>query len=192
MTRTNTLEKLLFDTYSQELRLTTYAVLDAAQDEQIYGYLARSDAKTHCLLSGDNAAELADVAPYLVQLSHGSAITNWILSNWGKSWGIFVKTGQDADRLKQHLHQQTFAYDEKGIGFYLRYYDPRVLSGLLPTFSAANLEAFFGPVSHYYAEDPMADALLSFSRANGHLRKYVLPLQEDTPAVCEPHQNHHA
>lgn len=184
------LEKLLFNPFSQELRLSTWAVLDAARDEQVYGYLARSDAKTHCLLSGDNAAELVDVAPYLVELSPGSAITNWVLSNWGKSWGIFIKTDRDADKLRKHLHQQTFVSDENGRDFYLRYYDPRVLVSLLPTFNTGDMEAFFGPVSHYFAENHTADALLSFSRANGRLHRHVLPLGEDTPAGLEPHRDH--
>lgn len=179
MIRTSALEKLLFTPYSHQLRLSTWAVLDAARDEKIYGHLNRASATTYCLLPGDNAEELADVAPYLVQLSQGSAITGWVLSNWGKSWGIFIKTDEDADKLRQHLYQQTFVSDDKGRGFYLRFYDPRVLISLLPTFSADSMESFFGPVTYFLTENKTADALLSFRRADGRLHQQSLPLDPD-------------
>lgn len=174
------LEASLFNTSARHPKTSTWAILDAARDERIYGDLVLSNVKMRCLFGDDCAADLVDVAAYLVPLAPRSAITRWVFSAWGKSWAIFIRSDQDSEVLKKHLQKHIFVYDENKRRSYFRYYDPRVLTSLLPTFDADSLERFFGPVTHFLAENHLADALLSFSRSNGRLYRQTLPLRNDT------------
>ncbi len=64
-----------------------YAILDAARDGQIYPAIVNSENEHICLYRGNQAIDLADVAPYLVKLGRGDAFTNWLLTHgWGNSW----------------------------------------------------------------------------------------------------------
>lgn len=178
MHRIEILEDLIFNIDHKTLSGAVWTIVDAARDEQIYGYLSRSPAQNYCLYDGDTT-DLFDVAPYLVPLAPGLDITHWVLDHWGKSWGIFLRCGRSLNTLIMHLRQHTFVYNEKKERFYFRYYDPRVLRILLPTLDAAKIEAFFGPVTHFLAENHAADALLSYSRSQGRLEQVALPLKNN-------------
>jgi hypothetical protein len=150
----------LDDLVNQLWRLTdrgtpprVYTILDAARDEQIYPAILNSDNENICLYRGNQAIELADVAPYLVRLERGDAFTIWLLSHgWGRSWGIFLASDAPFNRLRQHFRTFLMVYNDRGKPLYFRYYDPRVLRVYLPTCNGEELKVLFGPVSRYYAE----------------------------------------
>ena len=147
-----------------------YAILDAARDEQIYPAILDSDNEYICLYRGDQAIDLADVAPYLVKLVRGDAFTNWLLTHgWGKSWGIFLASDAPFNELRQHFRTFLMIYDDKGKPLYFRYYDPRVLRVYLPTCNESELEKVFGDVSHFIIEDDGGNAMIRYARLMGQL-----------------------
>jgi hypothetical protein len=150
----------------------SYALLDAARDEQIYRSLLTADCNWACLYRGDAAARMAEVAPYLVQLDRDSRFTQWLLTGgWAKNWGIFIRAGVDLEILRNHFRRFVMAQLPDGRNVYFRFYDPRVLRAYLPTCTDVELTAIFGPVDRYAMENEHGDALLTFEQSDGILLK---------------------
>ncbi len=155
-----------------------YAILDAAREPIIYSRLAESENRKVCLFIGDQARELATVAPYLVELDEDDSFSQWILEKgWGKSWGIFVETEATFIKLRNHLRTFLRAADEDGKTFFFRYYDPRVLRVFFPTCDAEQLETMFGPVIRYYSEGEDGNTLIQYSLREGKLIEDVTELK---------------
>jgi hypothetical protein len=154
-----------------------YTILDAARDEQICPAILNSDSEYICLYRGDQAIDLADVAPYLVKLERGDSFTNWLLRHgWGKSWGIFLASDAPFNELRQHFRTFLMVYDDKGKPLYFRYYDPRVLRVYLPTCNESELEAVFGPVTQFIVEDDEGNAMMRYFRLVGQLAENAVKL----------------
>jgi len=140
-----------------------YAILDAARDNAIYPKLAESDNKKVCLLMGEQARELATVAPYLIELDEDDPFTQWFLDQgWGKSWGIFAESEATFVGLRSHFRKFLRVTDEDAKTLFFRYYDPRVLRVFLPTCDQEQLETMFGTVSRYYAEGKNEKQLIEY------------------------------
>ncbi len=154
-----------------------YAILDAARESIIYSRLAESDNQKVCLLIGEQARELATVAPYLVALDEDDPFTQWILDQgWGKSWGVFLETETTFIKLRNHLRTFLRVADEDGKTLFFRYYDPRVLRVFLPTCDTAQLETMFGPVVRYYSEGEEGNTLIQYSLRDDKLIEDVTEL----------------
>ncbi|MEA3643452.1 MAG: DUF4123 domain-containing protein, partial [Lamprobacter sp.] len=124
-----------------------------------------------CLLPGEMDAELAQVAPYLVDLDDELTAVDWLLSEgWGQHWGIFLITQASFRTVRQHARAQLRVYGPDGEPLFFRYYDPRVLRVFLPTCQAHELVDFFGPVDQYLIETENADSLLSYALSEGVLQ----------------------
>jgi hypothetical protein len=150
--------------------LKLFAILDSARDSRIHSYLVESGAEALSLFRGDKARELADVAPYLVPLSRGESLIDWLLTNgWGNSWGIIVESSADLKELRRHFQSFVMVYDPQGKPLYFRYYDPRVLRIYLPTCRESELKAVFGPVNSFYAEGEDTAYLVHYAFAGGEL-----------------------
>ena len=145
----------------------TFAVLDGASVPGLLEKLEQWQPEFVCLYRGELKPDLAEVAPYLVQLEPGTEITEWILSKgWGNHWGIFAIAEADLQAMRQHLRRFLTVYDEKGKPLLFRFYDPRVMRAYLPTCNAEELAAIFGPVTTYVLEDESSKTL-RFRAANG-------------------------
>jgi hypothetical protein len=166
-----------------------YCILDAARDERIHPALVRF-AGTREILSlyqGTAAAELADVAPYLVCLGTDDLIFDWLWeTGWGDSWGIFLWSLATPDSLRAHFRHHTKVRTDDGRFLLFRFYDPRVLQPFLETCDSAQLRDLFGPVSHYMVEDAGGQALVTLRLRNGALISERLPLQEQAEDVDRP------
>jgi len=149
-----------------------FTVLDGASVQGLRQRLA-SDAPQHeCLYRGDLEPDMAEVAPYLVQLELNSPFTEWVLEQgWGKHWGIFGQSAADLRELRQHFRRFLTVHDPEGRPLYFRYYDPRVLRVYLPTCSADELKELFGPVQAYFMEDDTGSSVLRFLLKDGKLSK---------------------
>ncbi|MBA3805009.1 MAG: DUF4123 domain-containing protein [Acidobacteria bacterium] len=125
-----------------------------------------------CLYRGELAPDLAEVAPYLVQLEPSSDFTNWILEHgWGKHWGIFATSTVDLRAMRRHFRTFLIVHDEEGKPLYFRFYDPRVLRVYLPTCNADELKSFFGPVITYTLEDKNSDVMLCIRITAGSVQE---------------------
>lgn len=152
--------------------LSTYAVLDGASIHGLRKILHEFKPKQECLYLGALSDDMADAAPYLVQLEPESAFTRMVLEQgWGKHWGIFVLSEAGIRDLRQHLRRFLTVYDPNGKALLFRYYDPRVLRAYLPTCNAEEIGKLFGPVKTFFAEGEKPTALLRFERNADQLVK---------------------
>ena len=65
-------------------------------------------------------------------------------------------------------------YDENAKSYIFRFYDPRVLRKYLPTCTPQELEAFFGKVTNFFAENEEGKGLLNFRLDNDGLKVAAL------------------
>jgi hypothetical protein len=148
-----------------------FAILDGAQDETLLGALHADGApRWRCLFAGELAPDMASVAPYLVELEHGSAFTRRLLGEgWGQNRGVFLASATPLPALWRHVRAQTRVYGPNLDPLFFRFYDPRVLRSYLPTCTARQLVEFFGPVGFYIAEDESPTRAHVWSVADGKL-----------------------
>lgn len=112
-------------------------------------------AELECLFTGDLAVELANVGPYLARLkSYAPNVRNVVQDLLERQVATLVvlrqpESGQDDPtfaQLHRHFRKFNVVYDPGGRPLFFRYYDPRVVIGVLDVLDAAQLDAFFGRV----------------------------------------------
>jgi hypothetical protein len=158
-----------------------YAILDAARREAVYKELVGSQSEYCCLYRGSKARELADVAPYLVNLQKEASFTRWLIGHgWGDSWGIFLESSASLREVRQHFRKFLMVHDEEGKPLYFRYYDPRVLRVYLPTCNESELNILFGPVNRYNVEAEDHNVMIEYLFSKGELIQNIV--QMTTPA----------
>jgi hypothetical protein len=152
-------------------RRDAWMMVDAARDRRIYGLVLECfHSRNTCLFSGTLAPEIQVVAPYLVRLDYDDQKTRrFIDAAWGNAWGVFLKCDTRLEALRRHLHSCLLARDERGKRFLFRYYDPRILKVYLPTCTAGELRAIFGPIETFSMEDGSADVIVDYSISEGRL-----------------------
>ena len=148
-----------------------FFLLDAARAEQNLRDAQRLNARFLSLYKGQSATALAEVAPYLFSFAQGTPFARWVLEKgWGQSWGVCGEAEADMAALERHFRKFLLVKKEGGKDLYFRFYDPRVLRIVLPTFDAAQLEEFFGPVKAFVLEDENATFVLRYTLQNRRLR----------------------
>lgn len=154
-----------------------FAVLDGASVPGLLDKLYGLSPNFCCLYRGELAPDMAEVAPYLVQLEPGTEFTAWVIAQgWGNHWGIFAASPGDLRAMRRHFRTFLIVYDESGRPLRFRYYDPRVLRTYLPTCNAGELATVFGPVTTYLLEDGDPETLLRFQVAAGAIKRKPIPL----------------
>ena len=144
-----------------------YAVVDAARAPSIYPQVAESDNRKACLLMGEQAQQLASVAPYLVQISESDALSQWLFTQgWGKSWCIFAESSAPFVELRNHLRSFYRVVDDTGKQLFFRYFDPRVLRDFFPTCDPQQLSNMFGPVRRYVLESETGNEWIEYTVTN--------------------------
>ncbi len=143
-----------------------YAILDGASIPNLLSGLESNKAEHVCLYLGELNPELAKTAPYLVLLKQKTALTEWILSGFGKHWGIFAVTRSSMMEMRKHCRKFLMVFDPDGIPLYFRYYDPRVFRIYLPTCNSEETQTIFGPVMTYFTEGDEDGSLLRFVSTN--------------------------
>ena len=149
------LQRILFSENQDDPPVNTYAVLDGAAIPDLLDQLYGDDPPEFvCLYAGELEPDMAECAPYLVELKPESPFTTWLLSEgWGKNWGIFALASEDIKALRKHFRTFLMVNDPDNEQLYFRYYDPRVLRVYLPTCNAEETEIIFGPIESYILED---------------------------------------
>ena len=150
-----------------------YAVLDGAQNQGLLDWLLGPDAPMfECLFSGELAPDMAEVAPYLVQLVPGSKFTEELIeTGWDENWGVLLVSAEELPAVWRHLRQHTMIYGAELDPMYFRFYDPRVLRHFLPGCNAEQLRGFFGCVNFFLTEADAATPMAAdvWSLADGEL-----------------------
>ena len=159
--------------------LNAYAVLDGASIPELLPKLEEFAPEQVCLYRGELEPDLAECAPYLVQLEPDSPFTDFVLNEgWGKHWGIFALSSADLASVRKHFRTFLMVKSPEGKKLYFRYYDPRVFRVYLPTCNAEEIAILFGPITSYLLEPENPAALLKFSQNQGLLLKETISLEE--------------
>ena len=155
-----------------------YVILDGAQNQSLLDVIdAAEDLRYECLFTGKLEPDMAEVAPYLVELTEDSDFTQWVFEQgWAQNWGIFVVSPDELGEVWRHLRRHTRVRDANRRQLFFRYYDPRVLSAFLPTCDERQLREFFGLVDMFFAELEGGGGLSCFSLAEGKLVTQVTEL----------------
>ena len=162
----------------READANVFAVLDGASVTGLLGKLYGLLPNFCCLFRGELSPDMAEVAPYLVQLEPETEFTRWVIDQgWGNHWGIFATSDADLRRMRSHFRTFLIVYDETGRPLRFRYYDPRVLRVYLPTCSAEELATICGPVASFTVEAENANTLLSFQPAAGTVRQKQIAIR---------------
>ena len=162
-----------------ETGMNVYTVLDGASVPDLVPRLYQLEPEHACLYSGELAPDMAEVAPYLVQLQPRTEFSDWVLEQgWGHHWGILAHSYSGLKAVRHHFRGFLKVHDNKGQPLLFRYYDPRVMRDYLPTCNAEELEKIFGPVETYLVEGENMNVLLRFQQAAGSLKAQGVTLAE--------------
>ena len=158
-------------------RRDIWMIVDAARDRTIFRMLLECGLEHSCLYAGALPPALEIAAPYLVQLEYQDRSTRRFLERAeGNSWSIFLRCDLRLDRLRRHLRHFLVVRDPRGQRLVFRYYDPRVLRVYLPTCNVDELNAVFGPIRCFWADDKTPGSMLGFYFDGGKLSQRTLSL----------------
>lgn len=148
-----------------------YAILDGASIEDLPTKIAELRPRNFCLYRGELDTDLAEVAPYIVELAPRDIFTEWLLENcWGKHWGIFAHSPFSITEVRKHFRKFLTVYDDAGNPMLFRYYDPRVLTQFLLACEPEELQDLFGKVTTYFAESNETKNLVRYQFFNDSLQ----------------------
>lgn len=152
-----------------------YAVLDGAGVPDLPLKIYEMQPRAVCLYRGEIEPDVAEVAPYLVELFPEDDFTEWLLNEQqgGKNWGIFARSRYSLTEVRKHFRKFLTVYDERGNPMLFRFYDPRVLRKFLPTCDEESLKSLFATVSSYLAETGESE-FLRFEVENGKLNSFAV------------------
>lgn len=144
--------------------LRAYALIDASQSPDIAVLLEAFDSPARCLFDGDVGEDLAEVAPWLVELTRFDDAWDWFVADgYGKNWGILLHSRLELPRLKTQLKRFLKITDEKGETFFFKYYRPRHLNAYLPVFDDVQMASFMKGIETLFTEgDKDANTLLQY------------------------------
>lgn len=138
-----------------------FAVLDSARSPRIRVLLAEAVERSRSLYEGIEGESLAEVAPYLVEVSPGSRLfAQLIHEGWEKRWGIFIDAPCSFKEMRRHLRRLLLVGDaESRQVFYFRFYDPIILGAFVPEATVKQRAELFGEVHAYLGESESGDVL---------------------------------
>lgn len=146
-----------------------FGLMDAAANDMLIDRLyAEPLAEFDLLLPGTPPDDVFYVAPFIVDLTGCDGLRDWLLSGWGRAWGIYVVAPMTLDALQRHLRQFVQAQLPDSTVAYFRFYDPRVFRTVMQTLEPEQVEAVFGPIANVYCESEDG-GLLGFAARDGRL-----------------------
>lgn len=152
------------------LASASHVILDAARMGSDFQEAVRRQSKHTCLYQGESARNLALVAPYLFEFALNSSFGEWLLeTGWGRSWGVFLSSKASLDDLRLQLRKLLIVKTVGEKSLYFRFYDPRVLTIVLPALEPNQLGQMFGLVGAWFCEGGEFDPVLEFSIEEGKL-----------------------
>ncbi len=146
-------KKLLFP---QNSNLKTFAILDGAiwnnANQYIEIDLEQSRCQFQSLFQGKTQEEMGEIAPYLVDMSINEGdednlslkLHRFLFGEFKEqAYGIYFQSSADFHDLRNHFRKFTRVQKENQKWYYLRFFDPRVLQGLVQAFDEDDINKFF-------------------------------------------------
>ncbi len=161
--------------------LRAYALIDASQSPEIAICLEAFNSPARCLFDGDAGDDLAEVAPWLVELTRFDDAWDWFVEDgYGKNWGILLHSRLELPRLKTQLKRFLKITDDKGQTFFFKYYRPKHLNAYLPVFDDQQSASFMKGIETIFAEHDKDPNRLHQHRmtADGKLKSTLHDLRE--------------
>jgi hypothetical protein len=124
-----------------------HAVLDGRVVPGLPGLLEKADlGGWDCLERGALSLDAARLAPYLAELREHSPFSDWVLAEAPKvypGWGVVMVSTQPLLAVREHCRNLDDVITPEGDRRPWRWYDPELLSALLPGLSPAQLDELF-------------------------------------------------
>ncbi|RAU18527.1 hypothetical protein DN062_07070 [Nitrincola tibetensis] len=140
--------------------LVTYAVLDAAKMPYLLTSLLEDSGLRHqSLFQGKAQEELAEHAPYLVELIEDNDFTCRLFTGpdgigglWERRLGIFLRSRAGFNTVRKHLRKFTKVQDENGKWFYFRFWDVETMRSFKSHLAVSQEQAtaFFSLYIRYF------------------------------------------
>lgn len=129
-----------------------YAVIDAAQDDRLYGLIAQSEDRC-CLFSGRLSPRFAAAAPWLVRIDAREPLVRiWQAHGRGRHWGLLCEAEGPLERLRRHFRRFLQASLPDGTVAQFRFYDPRVFLAYMAGAQEAERAPWFDGVRQFVVE----------------------------------------
>lgn len=112
-------------------RRTVFAIVDGAACQGLVEHCADEGLRVESLFQGKNGEDLAEVAPYLVELPADSALLRQIFTRdernsakgyYAQDAALFLQPKGDFDALRRHLRKFTQLPDPTGRWMFLRFW----------------------------------------------------------------------
>ena len=134
--------------------LRAFALLDASQSADIPICLEGFSNPARCLFDGDAFEDLADVAPWLVELTRYSDVWDWLIEEgYGNNWGILIHSRLEIPRLKTQLKKLLQIEGDSGEVYYFKHYRPDHFKDYAPEFEKISGSLFWRDIQAVYTED---------------------------------------
>src|SRR5215213_6072724 len=92
--------------------IPVYVILDGASVPDLPTRLYEMPLPNVCLYRGELEPDVAEVAPYLVNLVPDATFTDWLLTEgWGKHWGIFAHCLCTLTEMRKHFRSFLTVHD---------------------------------------------------------------------------------
>ncbi|MFN7936164.1 MAG: DUF4123 domain-containing protein [Bryobacteraceae bacterium] len=171
-TGVHSIESLSFSTeqqrvldYFRQLTMPLYAMLNAGIEQHVPHFLMGSGEPFQFLSEGLAIDQMQPPLVYLAQFTPSSTLLpRLIKEGWGKPWITFFTSLHPVPELTTHLRNLMVVSTPDGRPFYNRFYDPRLLQLLLPSYTPQEVTQLFGPLLALMIADPAdASRLLEFA-----------------------------
>lgn len=148
----------LFDPAADDTQpLKLFALLDAAQIPLLPDLLDQSGLPHECLFQGDALEDMAEVAPWIVQLLPDQMFTRRLFTDpsddpgglWGSNAYVLATSSAPLATVRKHFRKFLKVQDRSGKWFFLRFYDPDHLFALLEAMAPDKGRQFMGPVAGF-------------------------------------------
>lgn len=120
-----------------------FGIFDAAKDQRVSMLAERSGENAVCMYNGDAAANLQQVAPYIIEFQGCSDLLDLSIEmGMQNHWGLWFESAMDLAACKSHFRKfyriQFPKPDSRWV--YFRFFDPRVFVPFLETCDAQQTE----------------------------------------------------
>lgn len=138
----------------------SYAIVNGAGSDKVLMNLIAYEPEHRILFGSDDAEDLEDAAPWLVQLVRGEEYTQWLLEEcFGQRLLLFMQSAQDIDSLSEHFKHYTKIMfpnrndsDNHQVGFF-SFYDPSIFPTWAESLTKEEAMEFFSPISNVWYEE---------------------------------------